>query len=202
MAKTLQSGVIPVTRYNRSYIMPRHSVSIVNGPHTFACEASEDCRPALAILQPLRCHAQSDWVRVDFTMTISMLVVDDEETDVIRFKRAARKAGCTEAHRDLQGRRRSVWASRSSSRALNIRPGLSASLRPQDAGHERNRARGSTSRRTRSCRTPRVYSVVIGLDFGHRRCSLQRSERLHFEMRIRGGLFGCRPLARGLLLPD
>ena len=36
---------------------------------------------------------QSEWVRVDFTMTISMLVVDDEEADVIRFRRAARKAG-------------------------------------------------------------------------------------------------------------
>ena len=37
-------------------------------------------------------------------MAISMLVVDDEESDVIRFKKGGAKGRYAEAYRDLQGR--------------------------------------------------------------------------------------------------
>ena len=61
MATRYNLEVIPAKQYNRLSILPRHRVSIVNTP-TLASGRSEDCRRALAFLQPLRCQkdAQSD----------------------------------------------------------------------------------------------------------------------------------------------
>lgn len=120
--------------------------------------------------------------RQDYGMQISLLLVDDEEADIIRFKRAARKAGverCVEVCRS-GSEAYSLLAAKADRLALKPEYFLVSDLKmPLMRGTE------LVTRIRRDLGLTALPAFILSsskFSPGHRRGPVERGQRLHREM--------------------